>query len=317
MPLIDPLRQLKPPTSQSRILQSSELTSSDTGLPTLQWGQVGLNLLGTGSLDVGTGNTLSTGYVKLYNNIIKNSLEDNAIQLLTSGYDSGSVKIYGDLIVEGSQSIQNTQTFRVEDPILDLNYSGSTALAGADAGLKVGRNGTTDARILWDESETKWMVDNGTGVLQTIGGVTGSGFLGATQTNMSSSTMLTDANLTFEGGEPLGLPGTPTTGSAAVSMTYVSESLFHYLRTKGTYQANSVTAPSTASFTAVTASAPSGMEKTNLQDFIFFINGQYIEHYACTIRQEDSNFKLYINSGSLEMEFDADDEIVAHGKFNV
>ena len=98
MPLIDPLRQLQPGPSASRLLQTSEVTSSATGLPTLTWGQVGLNLLGTGSLDVGINNTLSTGYVKLYNNVIKNSQGNPSIQLLTGDYASGSVKIYCDLV---------------------------------------------------------------------------------------------------------------------------------------------------------------------------------------------------------------------------
>ena len=164
MPLIDPIRQLKPAPSSSRVLQSSVLTSSDTGLPTLQWGQVGLEVLGTGSLDMGSGNTLSVGYIDSYNNIIRNSLSDTSIQLLVDGYSSGSVKIWGDLVVEGSQSIQNTVTFAVEDSIIDLNFSGSTALAAQDSGLNVGRNGLNNARLIWDESETSWMVDKGTGI---------------------------------------------------------------------------------------------------------------------------------------------------------
>ena len=319
MPLIDPIRQLKPAPSSSRVLQSSVLTSSDTGLPTLQWGQVGLEVLGTGSIDMGSGTTLSTGYINMYNNIIRNSLSDTSIQLLVDGYSSGSVKIWGDLVVEGSQSIQNTVTFAVEDSILDLNFSGSTALAAQDSGLNVGRNGLNNARLLWDESETSWMVDKGTGTLQTIGGATGSGFLGSTNTNMSSSTMLEGANLTFEGGgEVQGLPGTPSTGSAAVSYTFVSESLFSYARNTTSKKADTVTAPSTASFNSVyTASAPDGFSSTNKDDFIFFINGQYMEHEAVTIRQEDSNLKLYIDSASLGMEFDADDEIVGWGKFTI
>ena len=59
MPLIDPIRQLKPAPSASRVLQSSTLTSSDTGLPTLEWGQISLDVLGTGSLDMGTGDRKS------------------------------------------------------------------------------------------------------------------------------------------------------------------------------------------------------------------------------------------------------------------
>ncbi len=318
MPLLDPLRQLQPGPSASRLLQTSEVTSSATGLPTLAWGQVGLNLLGTGSLDVGTGNTLSAGYVKLYNNVIKNSLGNSSIQLLVDGYQSGSVKIFGDLVVEGSQSIQNTATFRVEDPILELNYTGSTALAGADSGLKVGRNGTTDAQFLWDESKTQWSVDNATGVLYGIAQLSGSELKGPVLTSVSSSTMDTNANLTFSGtGEALGLPTTPTTSGSATSKQWVEQTIGGYLRKQYVHKVDSITLPSTASFTsAITASAPAGMTATSEDDFVFFINGQYMEHDAITIQQDGSTFKLLVATASIGYDLDADDEIVAWGKFN-
>jgi len=318
MPLLDPLRQLQPGPSASRLLQTSEVTSSATGLPTLTWGQVGLNLLGTGSLDVGENNTLSAGYVKLYNNVIKNSLNNPAIQLLVDGYQSGSVKIFGDLVVEGSQSIQNTATFRVEDPILELNYTGSTALAGADSGLKVGRNGTTDAQFLWDESKTQWSVDNATGVLYGIAQLSGSELKGPVLTSVSSSTMDTNANLTFSGtGEALGLPTTPTTSGSATSKQWVEQTIGGYLRKQYVHKVDSITLPSTASFTsAITASAPAGMTATSEDDFVFFINGQYMEHDAITIQQDGSTFKLLVATASIGYDLDADDEIVAWGKFN-
>jgi hypothetical protein len=300
------------------LLQTSEVTSSATGLPTLTWGQVGLNLLGTGSLDVGENNTLSAGYVKLYNNVIKNSLNNPAIQLLVDGYQSGSVKIFGDLVVEGSQSIQNTATFRVEDPILELNYTGSTALAGADSGLKVGRNGTTDAQFLWDESKTQWSVDNATGVLYGIAQLSGSELKGPVLTSVSSSTMDTNANLTFSGtGEALGLPTTPTTSGSATSKQWVEQTIGGYLRKQYVHKVDSITLPSTASFTsAITASAPAGMTATSEDDFVFFINGQYMEHDAITIQQDGSTFKLLVATASIGYDLDADDEIVAWGKFN-
>jgi len=318
MPLLDPLRQLQPGPSASRLLQTSEVTSSATGLPTLTWGQVGLNLLGTGSLDVGENNTLSAGYVKLYNNVIKNSLGNSSIQLLVDGYQSGSVKIFGDLVVEGSQSIQNTATFRVEDPILELNYTGSTALAGADSGLKVGRNGTTDAQFLWDESKTQWSVDNATGVLYGIAQLSGSELKGPVLTSVSSSTMDTNANLTFSGtGEALGLPTTPTTSGSATSKQWVEQTIGGYLRKQYVHKVDSITLPSTASFTsAITASAPAGMTATSEDDFVFFINGQYMEHDAITIQQDGSTFKLLVATASIGYDLDADDEIVAWGKFN-
>ena len=318
MPLLDPLRQLQPGPSASRLLQTSEVTSSATGLPTLTWGQVGLNLLGTGSLDVGINNTLSAGYVKLYNNVIKNSQGNPSIQLLTGDYASGSVKIYGDLVVEGSQSIQNTETFRVEDPIIELNYTGSTALAGVDSGLKVGRNGTTDAQLVWDESTTKWSVDNGTGVLYGIAKESGSELKGAELNEASSSTMNTNANLTFSGtGEVLGLPTMPTTSGSATSKQYVEQTIGGYLRKQYVHKVSSISIPHTASFNSVvTASAPAGFDATNENDFIFFINGQYMEHDSLTIKQDGSTFKLMVATASIGYDLDGDDEILAWGKFN-
>ena len=318
MPLIDPLRQLQPGPAASRLLQTSEVTSSATGLPTLVWGQVGLNLLGTGSLDLGTGKTLSAGFVRLYNNVIKNSQGNPSIQLLTGDYASGSVKIYGDLVVEGSQSIQNTETFRVEDPIIELNYTGSTALAGVDSGLKVGRNGTTDAQLVWDESTTRWSVDNGTGVLYGIAKESGSELKGAELNQASSSTMNTNATLTFSGtGEVLGLPTMPTTSGSATSKQYVEQTIGGYLRKQFVHKVSSITIPHTASFNSVvTASAPAGFDATNENDFIFFINGQYMEHDSLTIQQVGSTFKLLVATASIGYDLDGDDEILAWGKFN-
>ena len=81
-------------------------------------------------------------------------------------------------------------------------------------------------------------------------------------------------------------------------------------------KASSISIPSTASFTAVTASAPTGLTATNEQDFVFFINGQYMEHDALTIKQTGSNFLLLVDTDSIGYSLEADDEIIAQGKFN-
>ena len=72
----------------------------------------------------------------------------------------------------------------------------------------------------------------------------------------------------------------------------------------------------TASFSAVTASAPTGYTATTENDFIFFINGQYMEHDAISINQAGSTFQLLVNTGSIGYSLEADDEIVSFGKFN-
>jgi len=81
-------------------------------------------------------------------------------------------------------------------------------------------------------------------------------------------------------------------------------------------KATSITIPSTASFTAVTASAPAGLTATSEDDFIFFINGQYMEHDALTVQQAGSSFHLIVNTSSIGYDLESDDEVIAWGKFN-
>ena len=88
-----------------------------------------------------------------------------------------------------------------------------------------------------------------------------------------------------------------------------------YLRKSFVKKSNSVVAQ-TASFTAITASAPSGFTATNENDFVFFINGQYMEHDALEIQQVGTTFRLKVNTNSIGYDLESDDEIIAQGKFN-
>ena len=89
-----------------------------------------------------------------------------------------------------------------------------------------------------------------------------------------------------------------------------------YQRKQYVKKAASITVPATASFTAVTASAPTGLTATTEDDFIFFINGQYMEHDALTIQQAGSSLLLKVDTDSIGYDLEADDEIIASGKFN-
>jgi hypothetical protein len=88
-----------------------------------------------------------------------------------------------------------------------------------------------------------------------------------------------------------------------------------YLRKKFAKVANSITS-TTASFTAVSASAPEGLSATIEDDFMFFNNGMIIEYDALKVMQKGSTFELHIDNSSLGYSLDGDDEIVAWGKFN-
>ena len=89
-----------------------------------------------------------------------------------------------------------------------------------------------------------------------------------------------------------------------------------YLRKHFFKTSTGIISTNTASFTATTASAPSGLTSTSKNDFVFFINGQYMEHDALAIRQTGSAFHLEVNTSSIGYSLESDDEILAIGKFN-
>ena len=79
----------------------------------------------------------------------------------------------------------------------------------------------------------------------------------------------------------------------------------------------SFTSAATSSFTAVTASAPTGLSATTEEDFMFFINGMLIENDALTIVQKTStNLELRLDTSGLGYELESDDEVIGFGKFN-
>lgn len=88
-----------------------------------------------------------------------------------------------------------------------------------------------------------------------------------------------------------------------------------YLR-KSFTKVGTFVSTTTASFSAVTASSPSGLTSTSELDFMFFNNGMLIEYDALEIEQSASVLLLKINSNSLGYELKSTDEIVGFGKFN-
>ena len=329
MSLIDLTTQAQAPQSGGLTLQSSAVTSSLTGLYTLEFDQVNVDNLGTGSLDIGTANTFTTGKIKIAHPtdpVIQDANNNTVIEVLTTGVPSGSVKIYGDLIVQGSASYQNVDTFAVEDPIIDLNFTGSTALSSTDSGLRVGRAGSTNAQLIFDHSETRWAIDNAAGSnINIVGTSTTDTLTNKTITGLATSTMGSAANLTFSGGgEVLGIPTEPTQQGSAVSKAYVNaqitgsvtSSASDYLRKNFVKVAAGISGSSTASFEAVTASAPTGMTSTSENDFIFFMNGQYMEHNAIEVEQKGTSFLLKVDVSGIGYNLESDDEIIAHGKFD-
>ena len=101
--------------------------------------------------------------------------------------------------------------------------------------------------------------------------------------------------------------------------TYITDNVTDsatYLRKNFFKSSASITNATTASFTAVTASAPTGLTSTTENDFVFFINGQYMEHNALAIQQKGSSLELHVDTGSIGYILESDDEILSVGKFN-
>ena len=100
--------------------------------------------------------------------------------------------------------------------------------------------------------------------------------------------------------------------------TYLSNQTTNFQRyqRKSFAHTGSFVSVSTASFAAVTASAPSGFTATSENDFIFFNNGQIMEHDAITIEQSGSTFLMKVNNNSIGYDLKDSDEIVAFGKFD-
>ncbi len=136
-----------------------------------------------------------------------------------------------------------------------------------------------------------------------------------TQSFSSGSTIFGDTlNDTHRFTGSLEVTGSLTLNGASIGATV--STFDTYLRKSYVKKAASISATSTASFSAVTASAPSGLTTTSEQDFVFFINGQYMEHDALTIKQSASDFLLLVDTDSIGYTLESDDEIIAQGKFN-
>lgn len=88
-----------------------------------------------------------------------------------------------------------------------------------------------------------------------------------------------------------------------------------YLR-KSFAHTGSFVSVSTASFTAATASAPSGLTSTSKEDFMFFLNGTMMENDSLAIQQDDTSLLLKVNNTTIGYNLENTDEIVAFGKFN-
>ena len=220
----------------------------------------------------------------------------NAIQIGDSSTKYNSTGISGSIDITGSFETTG-----------DLTVQGSTTIQGTITANEL-HTTFTSASIIFASGSTKFG-DTLDDTHQFTGSVstTGSFSLNGYEVNeISNDTSLTDGS------------ATALVTENAIK-TYITNNVTdnaNYLRKNFFKSSASITNATTASFTAVTASAPTGLTSTTENDFVFFINGQYMEHTAIAIQQKGSSLELHVDTGSIGYILESDDEILGIGKFN-
>ena len=109
---------------------------------------------------------------------------------------------------------------------------------------------------------------------------------------------------------------TPTVTTSINPLSLINPLTAVYLNTNKAIQATTVTVPNTAYFNGSFLAAPSGLPTTSINNFSFFVNGQYIEPSALVSFTESAGVcTLVIDPAQLGFTLALTDEIVAIGKF--
>lgn len=107
-------------------------------------------------------NSLLVGNVVVANSGYVGSVSSpSAINILSDGdvNFSSDVVIGGNLTVQGSQTILNTETLAIEDNIIILNRN-VTGIPTLDAGIEVERGDSVNVKLYYDEGTDQWKFTN-------------------------------------------------------------------------------------------------------------------------------------------------------------
>jgi len=253
--------------------------------------QNGVSFDGSTAIDL----TISIGQdVGTTSNVTFNSVSASSVTLGTTTIDGSAIT--GDLEITGSVTLTG-----------DFSVSGDATIGGIVTAQEF-HTEFVSASIIYTSGSSQFGdtlddTHNFTGSLDITGSYTLNGYQ---VTEISNDTTLADSSATALVTENAAKTYIDT--KVLASQTYLRKSFFK----KNT----SITGTSTASFNAVTASAPTSLTDTNENDFVFFINGQYMEHDALTIQQSSTTFLLKVDNGSIGYDLESDDEIIAVGKFD-
>ena len=236
------------------------------------------------------GQDVSTNQTVIFNTVTSSLLDINDSTLrFTDSSISGSTSITADFVISNNLIAQ-------QNIIVAGQITAEEFLSDFSQSTTIFKSGSTQFGDTGDD------VHGVTGSLSVSGSFSSDGF---TITEISNDTALTDGSS----------EAVITENALKTYLTTETEAFQAYLR-KSFAHTGSFVNSSTSSFTAVTASAPSGIATTTVEDFMFFNNGAFMETDALTIQQSGSKMFLLVNTDSIGYDLANSDEIVAFGKFN-
>ena len=236
------------------------------------------------------GQDVSTNQTVIFNTVTSSLLNVNDSTLrFTDSSISGSTSITADFVISNNLIAQ-------QNIIVAGQITAEEFLSDFSQSTTIFKSGSTQFGDTGDD------VHGITGSLSVSGSFSSDGF---TITEISNDTALTDGSS----------EAVITENALKTYLTTETEAFQAYLR-KSFAHTGSFVNSSTSSFTAVTASAPSGIATTTVEDFMFFNNGAFMETDALTIQQSGSKMFLLVNTDSIGYDLANSDEIVAFGKFN-
>ena len=277
-------------TTDFRVTTTNTLTLSQGTGVTLSPNNVGFDGSNTTATTFSIGQAVATTSDVIFNTVSASSISIGDTTISNSSITSTNLSLTG--------SLTNTGNITVE---------GNATILGTLTAQEI-KTEFVSASILFTSGSTKFGDDttdthNFTGSLQTSGSFNLNNY---SVNEISDDTSLTD-------GSPTALVTENAAKTFIDSQTSTQQA---FLRKQFIKSSASITAPSTASFTAVTASAPTNLTAVSKNDFVFFINGQYMEHDAISIQQAGASLLLKVNNDSIGYDLETDDEILAIGKFN-
>jgi len=264
-------------------------------------------------IEAGTGVTVNLGGTELF------------------GKQARSVDIsIGQAVAKTSDVVFNQLTVSpviIDAGTLQLNGNEITGSFTQTGAFTISSNLTNNGNLTVDGTLTAQQIE--TALTQSVTLFeSGSTVFGDTldDTHHMSGSMLTTGSLTLNAYKITEISDDTTLADSSTTATVTENAIETYstlnTTTIQTYQrksfahTGSFVSVSTASFSALSASAPSGYTGTTVHDFMFFLNGAIMENDSLNIEQSGSTFLLKINNSTLGYNLESDDEIVGFGKFN-